>query len=685
MMRSNTVKKFTIYILVILIVYSTISFANGLLMPTNENYPKDFLRNTVSKVTVTIHGIIAETQVYQEFLNESYDSTDAVYSFPLPPNAKATKFLYWYKDQVYQAILKVKEQATNPGTGEGGVSAYVNNYIGRNGIKIHLKDIQPGEIQKVELSYISICEYYNGKHTYKFPLNTSQFTKHQLDIIEFNINIENDTEILSYDSPSHSGLQVLDKSTNDVSLKYVESKGYLSQDFLFSFTTNTDKMGLDFYSSYNDTSKGHFFMAVKPEGNIDIDSIYSKRIIFLVSKSYQMFGAPIAQSVNSIKAMLDKLNPNDRFNIVDFNNQVDKWQNSTVLASVDNINSGKQYLDLITTSSGSDMEQALSECFSQITDADYSNSIILFSDGLSYSRPKEVSKLNKYETGIFPIGIGNDLQYASLEMTAALNYGFVTYIEQGENILEKMDNVYSKISQPLMTQVGIEYGSAGVRNMLPIKTPSTYAGSAFYISGKFINSGESALSIAGQSKSGMKAYNFTLPFTSDLVINKFVEAFWAKQIIDALEWEIELYGETDDLRLQLIEISLQYNIRCRYTAYLADYKNDPTTIDTELGNNSLLPTDSRLSNNYPNPFNPSTTIRFFLSNSVTSQTILLKIYNILGQLVAVIDLSQSTMGWNEVNFTGVDMYGNQLPSGIYIAQLQIGNKIKNSIKMNLLK
>ena len=63
-------------------------------------------------------------------------------------------------DTAYTAVLQVKEQATNPGTGEGGLVGQVNSYIGRNGIKILLKGVKAGAIQKVRLRYISVCDYY---------------------------------------------------------------------------------------------------------------------------------------------------------------------------------------------------------------------------------------------------------------------------------------------------------------------------------------------------------------------------------------------------------------------------------------------------------------------------------------------------------------------------------------------
>ena len=82
------------------------------------------------------NGLIAETFVYQEFENElvRFHRPQCIL-FHYRRMRVATEFIYWYNDTAYIAVLKVKQQATNPGTGSGGVAALVNDYIGRNGIK----------------------------------------------------------------------------------------------------------------------------------------------------------------------------------------------------------------------------------------------------------------------------------------------------------------------------------------------------------------------------------------------------------------------------------------------------------------------------------------------------------------------------------------------------------------------
>jgi hypothetical protein len=124
-------------------------FGDGLLLSKNDDYPGELLRNRVTEVTVKIEGLIAETVVYQEFVNEANFSVDAVYSFPLPADARSTMLLYTRNDTTFEAVLEVRQQATNPGTGDDGIAALINAYIGRNGLKWNSKTSLPAPFKSL--------------------------------------------------------------------------------------------------------------------------------------------------------------------------------------------------------------------------------------------------------------------------------------------------------------------------------------------------------------------------------------------------------------------------------------------------------------------------------------------------------------------------------------------------------
>ena len=93
------------------------------------------------------------------------------------------------------------------------------------------------------------------------------------------------------------------------------------------------------------------------------------------------------------------------------------------------------------------------------------------------------------------------------------------------------------------------------------------------------------------------------------------------------------------------------------------------------------PKEFALEQNFPNPFNPETEIRFQLPES---SSVVLKIYNILGQEIRTLADRQYKAGFYSVLWDGKDYRGNMVSSGIYLYQLQAGSfsQIK---KMSLLR
>jgi len=88
-----------------------------------------------------------------------------------------------------------------------------------------------------------------------------------------------------------------------------------------------------------------------------------------------------------------------------------------------------------------------------------------------------------------------------------------------------------------------------------------------------------------------------------------------------------------------------------------------------------------LQNNYPNPFNPSTTIKYQLPNAVDVR---LEIYNVVGQVVRTLIGEQQSAGRYEYQWDATNNNGQSLSSGIYFYRLQAG-EFQEVKKMLLMK
>ncbi|HTR82401.1 MAG TPA: FG-GAP-like repeat-containing protein [Bacteroidota bacterium] len=85
-----------------------------------------------------------------------------------------------------------------------------------------------------------------------------------------------------------------------------------------------------------------------------------------------------------------------------------------------------------------------------------------------------------------------------------------------------------------------------------------------------------------------------------------------------------------------------------------------------LGDIALIPQQPNLYNNYPNPFNPETIIRYAVPATMPTARVVLKVYNILGQEVRTLVNGTNAPGFYEVSFDGTT-----LSSGVYFYDISI--------------
>ena len=121
------------------------------------------------------------------------------------------------------------------------------------------------------------------------------------------------------------------------------------------------------------------------------------------------------------------------------------------------------------------------------------------------------------------------------------------------------------------------------------------------------------------------------------------------------------------------------------TANSGVYRSANSTVDVEDFYNPMI-TSFELFQNFPNPFNPSTTIKYSIPQS---SQVVVKVFDILGNEITILVDENKPAGRYEVEFSakgGSASGGNaySLPSGVYFYRIQAGSFIDTK-KMILLK
>ena len=110
-------------------------------------------------------------------------------------------------------------------------------------------------------------------------------------------------------------------------------------------------------------------------------------------------------------------------------------------------------------------------------------------------------------------------------------------------------------------------------------------------------------------------------------------------------------------------------------------KLDLTAIENRNGNTNTLPHKFVLSPNYPNPFNPQTTIKYQIP---IFSYVKLSIFNTLGQEIRTLVNTRKSPGNYSIRWDGRDNFGKKVSGGIYFFRLEAKN-FKQTRKLVLLR
>jgi hypothetical protein len=135
------------------------------------------------------------------------------------------------------------------------------------------------------------------------------------------------------------------------------------------------------------------------------------------------------------------------------------------------------------------------------------------------------------------------------------------------------------------------------------------------------------------------------------------------------------------LRYSFTDADIEPGTMCRYRVSIA--KEDASReILFETEGISIPAMPVTLFQNHPNPFNPSTIVRYYLPQSAD---VTLGVYDARGRLVvSLVEREKQAKGYYEVAWDGRDARGQAVASGVYFSRLRAG-KLTESRKMILLK
>lgn len=185
---------------------------------------------------------------------------------------------------------------------------------------------------------------------------------------------------------------------------------------------------------------------------------------------------------------------------------------------------------------------------------------------------------------------------------------------------------------------------------------------------------------AGEWGAAQFSFSYDTWMHNELIVDlnsDWAEYYFEGNRIHSWQWTLGSVGDTIPLQLSVTNImGFDFpNPPDSSQWYMDDYKL--VRIDTTVGIKDFsVPTEYKLYQNFPNPFNPTTTIKYQIPEM---SFVSLKVYDVLGNEIVTLINEEKPIGSYEVEFDA-----SSLSSGVYSYKIQAGNFIETK-KMILLK
>ncbi len=566
-------------VLTLLLLGAGSASAHGLLIPEDKSLPPLAMLN--HKVTITLEDQVAVTRVEQTFRNHTDRQLEATYVFPVPKGASVNQFTMWVDGKEVKGELVEAEQARSIYTSlvRRTHDPGLLEYMGNNLLRMRVFPIPPHGDQRVALSYTSVAHKEGGVVEYIYPLKTDGKATATLEKFSIDATIKSQHGVTNVYSPTHS---ITVKRTNDkeVSVSFDKNQGLLDKDFQLVYGTGATDIGLTTLTHRPVAGEnGYFTLLVSPRVELSARYQVPRDMVLVLDTSGSMRGIKMDQARKALKYCLDNLHKTDRFALINFATAVNKYRDGLLEAGPEQVAQAHRWVDRLEASGGTNIYDAL------LTALDYRSkdegrtfTIVFFTDGQptfgSLTQPEQIVKnvlaKNTANTRIFTFGVGDDVNATMLDQLAEQTRAVATYVRPAEDIEAKVSSLYSKISNPVLTNLKLSAtNDIRLSEVYPTQLPDLFHGTQLIAFGRYTGHGPSAVKLTGQVGMETKEFVYELHFpekTNDE--HSFVEHLWARRKVGVLLDQIRATGEKKELVEEVVALAKKYGITTPYTSYL---------------------------------------------------------------------------------------------------------------------
>jgi Ca-activated chloride channel homolog len=169
---------------------------------------------------------------------------------------------------------------------------------------------------------------------------------------------------------------------------------------------------------------------------------------------------------------------------------------------------------------------------------------------------------------IFSFGIGSSVNRSLLDHLAQVGHGAVAYLGLKDSAAEIMENFFSRISHPALTDLNVDWGGLHVTEVYPTTPPDLFVGRPVVLTGRFADAGDTTIRVNGVAAGRPLQIPVLANVSAANTANAALPVVWARMKIAALANQAA-YQPDRELPDKIKQLALDYSLMSFFTAFVA--------------------------------------------------------------------------------------------------------------------
>jgi Ca-activated chloride channel family protein len=596
---------------------------SGALTATDSNgkeIGKCALRHT--GVSVKVAGYFARVTVKQLFHNPFKDKIEAVYTFPLSESGAVDDLTMRIGQRTIHGTIKRREEARQiyDQAREDGNSAALLEQERPNIFTQSVANIDSGKEIEITLQYSEMLPYEAGHYSFAFPTvvgprfmpgaatgqfglgwsaNTTgvpdaskispppSFMKNPQRRAGHDLSISVDLDGAVPVGNISSGLHEINLERTGPASAHIELKDkdmIANKDFVLNWDVAASSLQSG-YLTHKTGKTGYATFMILPPKRIQTAEVAPKEMIFLVDKSGSQDGPPLEKAKETLKYIVNHMNPQDTFQIVAFSDETEQLFEKPMPAEGAMKEKALAYIRNMTADGGTWMGPAVRQVCAGAADNHRLRIVTFMTDGFVGNDLEILAMIRKYRGSSrwFSFGTGNSVNRFLIDGIAKEGGGEAEYVLLNKSADEVGKHFYDRISTPVLTDVKVNFEGVKVTDVFPRQIADVWAERPLYIKGRYTKAGSGEAVITGFS--GGKPYMQRMPVVlPEQEENNFIlPQIWARAAVDALmsaDWSGMQNGEPRKrIKDEIVRLALSQHIMTQFTSFVAVDETATTSAD----------------------------------------------------------------------------------------------------------